>query len=43
MAIYFIKLMKHMDVFPNFFNYGFEVDGKWWMTSEHYFFRHKKL
>ena len=23
--------------FSNFAHYGFELDGKWWMTSEHYF------
>ncbi len=37
MAIYFYKINDEYGCFSNFAHYGFELDGKWWMTSEHYF------
>lgn len=37
MAIYFYKIKEKYGCFSNFSHYGFELDGKWWMTSEHYF------
>lgn len=37
MAIYFYKINEEYGCFSNFAHYGFELDGKWWMTSEHYF------
>lgn len=37
MAIYFYKINDEYGCFSNFSHYGFELDGKWWMTSEHYF------
>lgn len=37
MAIYFYKINDEYGCFSNFARYGFELDGKWWMTSEHYF------
>lgn len=37
MAIYFYKINDKYGCFSNFAHYGFELDGKWWMTSEHYF------
>lgn len=37
MAIYFYKVSDEYGCFSNFSHYGFELDGKWWMTSEHYF------
>lgn len=37
MAIYFYKIKNEYGCFSNFAHYGFELDGKWWMTSEHYF------
>lgn len=37
MAIYFYKIKDEYGCFSNFAHYGFELDGKWWMTSEHYF------
>lgn len=37
MAIYFYKISDEYGCFSNFSHYGFELDGKWWMTSEHYF------
>ncbi len=37
MAIYFYKINEAYGCFSNFSHYGFELDGKWWMTSEHYF------
>lgn len=37
MAIYFYKIKDKYGCFSNFAHYGFELEGKWWMTSEHYF------
>lgn len=37
MAIYFYKINDEYGCFSNFAHYGFELDGKLWMTSEHYF------
>lgn len=37
MAIYFYKINDEYGCFSNFSHYGFELDEKWWMTSEHYF------
>lgn len=37
MAIYFYKINDEYGCFSNFSHYGFELGGKWWMTSEHYF------
>lgn len=37
MAIYFYKINEAYGSFSNFSHHGFLVDGKWWMTSEHYF------
>ncbi|MDE6209502.1 MAG: NADAR family protein [Lachnospiraceae bacterium] len=37
MAIYFYKINDEYGCFSNFAHYGFKLDGKWWMTSEHYF------
>ena len=37
MAIYFYKINEEYGCFSNFAHYDFELDGKSWMTSEHYF------
>ena len=37
MAIYFWKINDKYGCFSNFAYYDFELDGKRWMTSEHYF------
>lgn len=37
MAIYFYKVNEEYGCFSNFSHHGFELDGKCWMTSEHYF------
>ena len=37
MAIYFYKTNEKYGCFSNFAHCGFELDEKWWMTSEHYF------
>lgn len=37
MAIYFYKINDEYGCFSNFSHYDFELDGKRWMTSEHYF------
>ena len=37
MAIYFYKINDKYGYFSNFLHYGFELDRKWWMTSERYF------
>ena len=37
MAIYFYKINEDYGCFSNFAHYDFELDGKRWMTSEHYF------
>lgn len=37
MKIYFYRINDEYGCFSNFAHYGFELDGKWWMTSEHYF------
>lgn len=37
MAIYFYKINDKYGCFSNFAHYDFELDGRRWMTSEHYF------
>lgn len=37
MAIKFYKINEHYGCFSNFSHHDFEVDGKRWMTSEHFF------
>ena len=37
MAIYFYKINEDYGCFSNFAHYDFELDGKRWTTSEHYF------
>lgn len=37
MKIYFYKTNEKYGCFSNFAHYGFELDEKRWMTSEHYF------
>lgn len=37
MAIYFYRINDKYGCFSNFAHYSFELDGKKWMTSEHYF------
>lgn len=37
MAIYFYKIGEEYGCFSNFAHYGFEAEGRWWKTSEHYF------
>jgi ribA/ribD-fused uncharacterized protein len=37
MAIKFYKVNDKYGFFSNFSHYGFELDGKQWNTSEHYF------
>lgn len=37
MAIYFYKINEEYGCFSNFSHHGFIIDGKWWMTSEHFF------
>ncbi len=37
MTIYFYKVNDEYGCFSNFAHYEFELDGKRWMTSEHYF------
>lgn len=37
MPIYFYKVNEEYGCFSNFSKHGFELDGKQWMTSEHYF------
>ena len=37
MAIYFYKINDEYGCFSNFSKHGFELNGKYWMTSEHYF------
>lgn len=37
MAIYFYKINDEYGCFSNFAHYGFKLEGKMWMTSEHYF------
>jgi ribA/ribD-fused uncharacterized protein len=37
MTIYFYKSNEEYGCFSNFSHHGFLIDGKWWMTSEHYF------
>lgn len=37
MAIYFYKTNDEYGCFSNFSRHGFELDGKYWLTSEHYF------
>jgi N-glycosidase YbiA len=37
MPIYFYSTRDEYGCFSNFSRHGFELDGLWWMTSEHYF------
>lgn len=37
MAIMFYKVNDEYGCFSNFSNHGFELNGKYWSTSEHYF------
>ena len=37
MAIYFYKINDEYGCFSNFSRHGFEIGGKYWKTSEHYF------
>lgn len=37
MAIYFYRVNDEYGCFSNFSKHSFELDGKYWMTSEHYF------
>lgn len=37
MAVYFYKINDKYGCFSNFAHYDFILDGKMWMTSEHYF------
>lgn len=37
MSIKFYKINEQYGCFSNFAHYDFELDGKKWMTSEHYF------
>ncbi|MBQ1326813.1 MAG: NADAR family protein [Eubacterium sp.] len=37
MIIYFYKIIDEFGCFSNFAHYSFIIDGKSWMTSEHYF------
>ncbi len=37
MAIYFYSTREDYGCFSNFSRHGFELDGKYWKTSEHYF------
>lgn len=37
MSIYFYRINEAYGCFSNFAHYSFELDGKRWMTSEHYF------
>lgn len=43
MAIYFYKTNDEYGCFSNFAHYNFLLDGKIWMTSEHYFQAQKFL
>jgi len=37
MTIYFYSTREKYGCFSNFSRHGFELDGYWWITSEHYF------
>lgn len=37
MTIYFYSTRGDYGAFSNFSRHGFEIDGKYWKTSEHYF------
>ncbi|MBE5975509.1 NADAR family protein [Lacrimispora xylanisolvens] len=37
MAIYFYKTNEEYGCFSNFSKHGFELEAKYWITSEHYF------
>lgn len=37
MPIYFYSTRDEYGCFSNFSRHGFELDGLWWATSEHYF------
>jgi N-glycosidase YbiA len=37
MAVYFYSTQGQYGGFSNFSSHGFELDGKYWKTSEHYF------
>lgn len=37
MTLYFYSTRSEYGCFSNFSHHGFELDGVWWPTSEHYF------
>lgn len=37
MTVYFYSTRDKYGCFSNFSEHGFELDGAWWVTSEHYF------
>lgn len=37
MTVYFYSTRSEYGCFSNFSRHGFELDGVWWPTSEHYF------
>ncbi|AFY82849.1 NADAR family protein [Oscillatoria acuminata] len=37
MTLYFYSTRNEYGCFSNFSHHGFELDGVWWPTSEHYF------
>ncbi|MGL5196455.1 MAG: NADAR family protein, partial [Chroococcales cyanobacterium] len=37
MTLYFYSTRSEYGCFSNFSRHGFELDGVWWPTSEHYF------
>lgn len=37
MAIYFYRINDEYGCFSNFSKHGFKLEGKYWITSEHYF------
>jgi ribA/ribD-fused uncharacterized protein len=41
MTIYFYSTRETYGCFSNFSRHGFELDGFYWLTSEHYFQAHK--
>ena len=43
MTVYFYSALEAYGCFSNFSWHGFELDGKYWKTSEHYFQAQKFL
>jgi N-glycosidase YbiA len=41
LKIYFYRTRDEYGCFSNFSAHGFEIDGFWWSTSEHFFQAHK--